>query len=245
MPEEKNFTETFRVFDFECDMNRKLLPGGALRISQQISTDHCDRLGLTADFYRANHAVFLLAKLACEFRRVPVIGEVLTLVTLPETAKRAVYKRVTRILDETGAEIGLVDSRWVLVDTGTHRILRRPPEAFAALPFEEAVPFALEMEIPKPTCLEPAGTALAAYTLCDTNRHLNNTHYADIACNALPLEELERRAVRGITLNYHSEVPAGETFELERGRLSTDTWYVAGQRQGKRCFEAKLTLEEK
>ncbi|GKI15153.1 acyl-ACP thioesterase [Oscillospiraceae bacterium] len=243
MPEPKTFTETFRVFDFECDINRKLLPGGALRISQQISTDHCDCLGLTADFYRANHAVFLLAKLACEFTRVPLIGETLTLVTLPETAKRAVYKRVTRILDEEGREIGLVDSRWVLVDTDTHRILRRPPEAFAALPFDEEVPFALNMEIPKPESTEPAGTARADYTLCDTNRHLNNTHYADVACNALPLEELERRAVRRIALNYHSEVPAGESFELERGRLDENTWYVAGQRGGKRCFEAKLTLE--
>lgn len=243
MQEQKNFTETFRVFDFECDMNRKLLPGGALRISQQISTDHCDALGLTTEFYQANHAVFLLAKLASEFSRVPLIGETLTLVTLPETAKRAVYKRVTRILDAGGAEIGLVDSRWVLVDTETHRILRRPPEAFAALPFDEEVPLALDMSIPKPETLEPAGTAQAAYTLCDTNRHLNNTHYADVACNALPLGEVSRRAVRGITLNYHNEVPAGETFELERGRLGESVWYVAGQRQGKRCFEAKLILE--
>ena len=136
-----------------------------------------------------------------------------------------------------------MDSRWVLVDTDTHRILRRPPEAFAALPFDEEVPFALNMEIPKPESTEPAGTARADYTLCDTNRHLNNTHYADVACNALPLEELERRAVRRIALNYHSEVPAGESFELERGRLDENTWYVAGQRGGKRCFEAKLTLE--
>lgn len=243
MEQAKTFTETFRVFDFECDMNRKLMPGGLLRITQQISTDHCDALGLTAGFYAREHAVFLLAKLACSWSRVPLIGEALTLVTLPEVAKRAVYKRVTRVLDESGAQIGLVDSRWVLVDTDTHRILRRPPEAFAALPFDQEVPFALDMSIPKPVQLENAGTACASYTLCDTNFHLNNTHYADLACNALPVEELRRAAVTGLVLNYHSEVPLGETFALQRGKLSDNTWYVAGQRQGKCCFEARLTLE--
>ena len=127
MAETKFYTEQFRVMDCDCDMNHRLTAGAFLRLAQQISTDQCESIGMNDDFYRQNHAVFLLAKQALQVDRVPRGGEVLTLVTMPEQCKRAVFKRVTEARDEKGERVALLDSRWVLVDTDTRRILRRPP----------------------------------------------------------------------------------------------------------------------
>ena len=64
MAEIEFYTEQFRVMDCDCDMNHRLTPGAFLRMAQQISTDQCESIGMNDEFYRQNHAVFLLAKLA-------------------------------------------------------------------------------------------------------------------------------------------------------------------------------------
>ena len=244
MAETVFFTEQFRVMDCDCDMNHRLTPGAFLRMAQQISTDQCESIGMNDDFYRENHAVFLLAKLALQMDRVPRGGEVLTLVTMPEQCKRAVFKRVTEARDEKGERVALLDSRWVLVDTGTRRILRRPPQAFEIGCFEEEVSFTLDVSIQKHEEEAPAGQVTATYSRCDTNGHMNNTRYADAAADALPMEVLANGAVKRLVISYHNELPAGQSAELVRGRTGDGSWYVAGQREdGRPCFEAVLTVE--
>lgn len=243
MAETEFYSEQFRVMDCDCDMNHRLTPGAFLRMAQQISTDQCESIGMNDEFYRQNHAVFLLAKLALKMDRAPVGGEVLTLVTMPEQCRRAVFRRVTEARDEKGERVALLDSRWVLVDTDTRRILRRPPAAFEIGRFEEEVPFTLDVAIPKPGETTPAGRVTATCSRCDTNSHMNNTRYADAAVDALPLEVMVAATVKSLVISYHNELPAGRSAALVRGRTEDGSWYVAGQREdGRPCFEAVLTL---
>lgn len=235
------YTQAFRVKDTDCDLNGYLMPGAFLRMVQQLSTDHCEAIGLNQAFYEANHAIFLMAKMALEWERVPRCGETITLTTMPENCKRATYKRVTAVRDEQGNPLGLTDSRWVLVDPQARRIIRRPPEAFQNLSFGTDVPEQLDMTMGKPREVETVGQAAAYYTFCDTNGHLNNTRYADIACDALPLEQLRQNPVRRLFISYHNEVPAGECFQVQRGHTGAG-WYVSGTREGKCFFEAELVF---
>lgn len=236
-------TCTFHVRCSDCGPNGRMLPGALLRLSQQIATDHCDRLGMDAAFYQRTHTAFLLAKTALEWSRVPAEKETLTLITRPEMPKRAVFKRIIEVWDEQQQMIGVVDSRWVLVDTDTRRILRHLPPEYEGIPYAEQVEQELPIRFPKPETTVPAGTAVASYTYCDINGHMNNTRYADAACDALPLELLQNNLVQAMTINYHRELPMGESCQLERGQVEPGLWYVEGQRDGKSCFEATLTLK--
>ena len=130
MQELTTYTQTFRVKDTDCDLNGYLMPGAFLRMVQQLSTDHCEAIGLNQEFYEKNNAIFLMAKMALQWERVPRCGEVITLTTRQENCKRATYKRVTTVQDEQGNALGMTDSRWVLVDPQARRIIRRPPEGF-------------------------------------------------------------------------------------------------------------------
>lgn len=234
----KTYTQQFRVMDTDCDLNGRIMPGAFLRMAQQISTDHCEAIGMNREFYSNNNAVFLMVKMALSWKRVPEYGEILTLKTMPECAKRATYKRATVVIDQTGESIGVVDSRWVLVDMTTHRIIRRAPEVFLQLPFDTEVPFALDMTIPKPEQRTVVGQGKAQYTYCDTNNHLNNSRYADIVCDALPVELLKEKPVKQMTISYHHEIPIGQAFEIERGQIDADSWYVTGSNEGVCFFEA-------
>ena len=239
----ERYTEQFVVYQTDCDPNGKMLPGALLRLCQQIAMDHCNQLGLTREFYQQTHTAFLLAKQAMEWKRIPQAGERLTLCTRPEMAKRAAYKRITEVRDAAGEEIALVDSRWVLVDTQSRRILRHPPEKFQQLPFDEEVGRELSMRLPHPEQMEPVGTAKAVYTFCDINGHLNNTRYVDLACDVLPLEELLGTPVHSLCISHHNELPMGQTCYLERAAVAPGVWYVMGRTEEKKCFEALLTLQ--
>ena len=242
MQNELIFCEEFHVMEHDCDWNQKMTPGAFLRMAQQIATDDGNRVGMDRKYYEDNHTAFLLARLALRFDRVPRAGEMLTLKTFPEGAKRASYKRVTIAFDENGEQVALVDSRWILVDTQTRRIMRRPPEGFLRIPFLPEVSEELDTTIREADVLESCGDLTARYSICDENGHVNNTRYADAAGDVLPLSCLRDQSITEMVIRYHKELPAGETAELERGELEPGCWYIRGTRQGKPCFEVNLRL---
>lgn len=238
------YAEQFKVYRHDGDHRGNLKPAALLRYAQQIATEHAALRGLTDEVYTQTHTAFVLAKLAVHFDRVPRVDEVLTLVTQPENLKRAVNKRITRVLDAEGRQAALVDSRWVLIDTEKRVILRKHPPQFAA-PWAEDVPAELPMKMQKaaPQDCTPVGEYTAEYSRCDMNGHLNNTRYLDILCDALPWPLLDTATVRDLLIFYHKEVPRGQSFTLRQAKTGPDQWYFAGDREGKCCFEASLTIK--
>lgn len=237
MTEAKHFQMTARVSECECDASRSLTPGGVLRLVQDVSTVHSDCLGLTAQLHQEHHTAFLLAKTAMQLERPIPAGSRLTLDTYP-AQERAVFHRYTTLRLPDGDIAAAVDARWVLVDTDTRRILRRAPQG---LPLHwEGLPVAatLDLSFPKPETPAPLGEEVACYSRCDQNHHLNNTRYADLACDCLPLDRLTREPLRRLVLLYHREIPLGERFSLMGGQADADGYYLEGLREGERCFEA-------
>ena len=137
-----------------------------------------------------------------------------------------------------------MDSHWVLIDTDKRMILRKHPEGFPTTGWVDK----LERELPikltkvKREDCEELGTHRAVYSRCDRNGHMNNTVYADLICDALPLEVWRTHTVTDVILYYHKEVPMGESTRLYRAAVGENHWYMAGW-QGDTCnFEAEITL---
>lgn len=229
---------------YECDIHDEWPVGAILRHVQQVSTDHCDAEGLTADRFQETGTAFVMAKLALEYVHPITAGSRLRLVTEPAVPQRAVYRRFTTITDAEGREVCRVDARWVLIDVKQRHILRTHPEALA-FPFSEEVNRTLDLSIPRSKELEPAGEYTAAYSRTDRNGHLNNACYADLVCDVLPPEVLCQRSIRRMAISYHEELRLGESMELFLGKTGEDTYYICGKKGGRRCFEASVTLGEK
>ena len=162
-------------------------------------------------------------------------GEKLLLTTLPERSRRGTNKRILQVEDAAGSVIAQVDARWILVDTETGRILRRPPEQLDSL-WNPEIPYELPQTIHKAETLTSAGIWPASYSRCDINGHINNACYLDIACDALPLEVIQQGPIRSAAVKYHREVPLGQEMEVFWGKTETG-WYVMGRREGQASFE--------
>ena len=245
------FEQDFIVGQYECDCNWRMKAGALMAQSQAISTNHCNELGLTIDVYRRTHTVFLLAKASLEIYHDIKVGDKLRVVTRPSGPKRAIYNRYTSFINEQGIEVAAQDSKWVLVDTDTRKILRDPPEDLD-FPFRiQEIP-EQDLSIPKVRDAQQTAVERVTYSRTDDNGHLNNTQYADIILDNLPFSATVERRLKKLVINYHSEAKMGEELAIlckelgESDGIAPGTvgYYVTGRKDdGKKCFEALACFE--
>lgn len=229
------YTEIITVQESDVDYRGLMKPSALLRYAEHMATAHSHSKGMGDEFFRANHLAYLLGKQALQFHRVPQKGEKLLLATLPERSRRGTNKRILMVEDSAGAVVAQVDARWILVDTETGRILRRPPEQLDSL-WNPEIPYELAQTLHKADDLTCKGLCPASYSRCDINGHINNACYLDIACDALPLEVIQQGPIHYAAVKYHREVPLGEEMEVFSGQTEAG-WYVMGRREGLASFE--------
>lgn len=237
---QESFEKEIIVSQFECDYLNRMTAGSILKETQQISTDHCAVLGLTKEVYDKTNTVFLLSKISLEFYRNILVGEKLKITTYPSLPVRAVYHRYTSLCDEEGKQAAAVSSRWVLVDTKTRKILRKPPETLP-LPFLSEKVTELDCSIQKTEEVQSVGIEKASYSRTDMNGHLNNAVYADLICDHLPDDCLTDQFIKKMVICYHREVKRNECVELLIGKLEDHCgYYVIGEKDNKISFEANV-----
>ena len=239
---EPNFyTETATVLNADADFRSLLKPSALLRYVEQVSADHARAFGMDDKFFQDHNAAFLVGKQALRFNRVPRRGETLTLCSRSEKALRGSIKRVTTLTDEAGQEVAMVDSRWIMSSLENGHILRQPGwtvEGYWNETVEEELPLLLHK---RRDSLTSAGLVTARYSQCDLHYHINNAFYLDIVCDALPLEVMRKGPVTFASINYHREIPMGETAEVFYAP-SADGWYVVGKHNGQTSFECYLRI---
>lgn len=246
----QQYEESFIVGQYECDCNGRIKAGALMSQCQAISTNHCNDIGMTIDIYHKTHTVFLLAKASLEIYGEICVGDKIRMVTRPSSPNRAVYSRYTRFLNEKGEEVAAQDSKWVLVDTDTRKILRNPPEEMH-FPFCLPVEMEHDFTIPKVRDAQKVSVERVTYSRTDDNGHLNNTQYADILLDNLPFSATVDRKLRKLVINYHNEAKMGEELSIYTRKLdelesipSKVAYYVNGQNDlGKKCFEGLAVFE--
>ena len=214
------YTETMTVMNADADFRSLLKPSALLRYVEQISTDHARAFGMDDQFFKDRGVTFLVGKQALKFDRVPQRAETLTL---------------------TSKEVAMVDCRWIVASLAEGRILREPGWTVENF-WNDTVEGELPLQLHK--CkdgLTSAGEWTAHYSQCDLNGHLNNAFYLDLVCDALPLEVMRKGPVTFASINYHREIPMGETAEVFYAP-SADGWYVVGKHNGQTSFECYLEV---
>lgn len=234
----KEFEQTMVVTQNECDLNERMRLAALLRRVQQISTDHCTNLGITAEDYQRTHSGFLLAKMSVEVYEDIKVSDEIRLLTHPGIAQKAIYPRYTEIFHKDGRLAAAVDARWILVDTESKRILRKAPEDLP-ITFGNDTVTMHDITIPKVKDAEKQGEVKVTYSRCDINRHLNNTEYADIICDYLPLELICEKRAKKLNISYHNEALLGDVVSIFTKEMDGG-WYICGELAEKKAFEAWL-----
>lgn len=237
-----SFRSDFQINSHHCDLNNHIRPSGLLQYLQETANLHIENAGKGYDILKKEGRAFILSRVAVSLKEPLYAYDRVTGATTPTESRGASFNRFTT-LEKKGRTVAVLSSLWALVRT-EDRSLVRVSEANLDLPVGDPLflDAPLKFRIPSDLELEAIGTFKAHYSLCDRNRHMNNTTYPDCLCDLLPC--LEGKRIKDLSICYQSEMPLNEEAEVLFGKDADGVCYFRTLRKsdGKIGIEARMVF---
>lgn len=178
-----------RVRYSEVDEDQELSVTGILNYLQDCSTFQSEDLKLGIDYLNENHRAWWLSSWQIVIERYPRLGEEIVVSTWPYDFKGIYGYRNFTIRDRQGDYLVKANSVWFFFDTEAGRPVRVGEKDVRG--YGTAGDKKLEMEyaprrIVLPSQYDEAPVIPVARHHIDTNHHVNNAQYVEIAREALP-----------------------------------------------------------
>ena len=234
----KNYTTRWH----DTDASRTVRPSQLLVYMQETSNAHLDAMGHNLDALRDEQGLaFILSKTRIAFCAPLHFPEDITVETFTADSRGFGFSRFYRIY--RGEElIAAADTTWALVDLNNKQ-LRRVDSL--DLGFEHEAPIDIgiptRFRVPKTEELELIGERKIVYSDLDYNMHMNNTHYADMLCDFMPIEDVPR--VCGMSLSYLHEAAFGDVIKVYCRRDGEKLSFRTVNGEGVACLEAEVILK--
>lgn len=176
-----------RIRYSETDSEGYLTLDALLNYFQDCSTFHSEDVGLGIGYMKEIGQVWVLSAWQIVVSRYPKLGERVKIVTLPYELKAFLGYRNFAMLDEQGEYLAKANSLWSLLDVRTGK----PVMVNEAMQKGYATDKKLEMEYAPRKITVPQGGELQEPIVVkkhhlDTNHHVNNGQYVNIAMEYLP-----------------------------------------------------------
>lgn len=215
------YTFDSRIRYSETDSEGKLTMASLINYFQDCSTFQSEDLGLGLAYLKEMHMVWVLSSWQIAVERYPVMGERVTVGTLPYSLKGFLGYRNFFLKDERGEFLAKANSLWSLLDTGTNKPTAIPEAMTEGYRLEER----LAMDYAPRKITVPAGGELREPVTVkqhhlDTNHHVNNQQFIDIAMDYLP----EGFAIRQVRAEYKRQAFQGDILMPRVSQREDSVW---------------------
>lgn len=176
-----------RIRYSEVDSEGKLTLSSLIDYFQDCSSFQSEELGVGLAFLAQKHRAWVLNSWQIVVERFPKQGETVWTGTLPYELKGFLGLRNFAMLSPDGTYLAKANSVWSLLDTDTWRPAAMLPEFLARYNIGERLDMeyaSRKINIPEGG-REGEGIVIRKHHL-DTNHHVNNGQYVDIAMDFLP-----------------------------------------------------------
>ena len=176
-----------RIRYSETDSEGKLTLNALLNYFQDCSTFHSEDIGLGLDYMKGLGQAWVLSSWQIVVNRYPALGERVKIMTIPYELRGFLGFRNFAMLDEQGEYVAKANSLWSLLDMHTGR----PVAVNEAMQQGYAAGGKLEMDYAPRKIVVPEGGVTEEPVIVkkhhlDTNHHVNNGQYVNIAMEYLP-----------------------------------------------------------
>lgn len=181
------YTFESRIRYSEVDSEGKLTMAALINYFQDCSTFQSEDLELGVSYLKEAHLVWVLCSWQIVVERYPKLGEKITVGTQPYDLKGFLGYRNFAMLDEQGNYIAKANSLWSLLDTRTGKPTAVPEimiERYTRAPRLEMDYSSRKIAVPEGGMEQEALTVKKHHL--DTNRHVNNQQFLDMAMDFLP-----------------------------------------------------------
>ena len=217
------YTFDSRIRYSETDETGALSLLGVINYLQDCSTFQSEDIGLGVEYLEEKKRAWLLSSWRIVIDRYPVLGERIKIGTWATSSKGIYGYRDFVIMDLVGNYLVRAESIWFFCDTEKMVPVRVMPEDVAAYGNEEALDLG---KAPRKILIpeeyeEGIPVTIAAHHL-DTNHHVNNAQYVDIAREAVPGTKM----VKGIRADYKKAAVLGEVLVPRVTKTGEEEWTV-------------------
>ncbi len=213
---------------------------------QESAWRHANHLGFGFEDARKRNEFWVIVSLMIKMVGYPQWGQTITVETWPKGIDRLFAFRDFKIMSADGTVLGAATSTWMILDQDT----RRPKNVDIVKPvlhlashqdiLAENPPFLLNMKEISTTELRQV-----RFSEVDQHGHVNNIRYIDWCIDALSSEWHRTHRIRGMVINYLSEVKADETIKIATGPGKDQSVFVQGTRaDGKGIFRTRMDFIE-
>ena len=241
-----SYEMTLPIDSRDVDGNGYCKASALLGHIQEAATQAAEHGGfgraMTTDGY---HAFWMLTRVWYQLRRPLRWEEPLTIRTWHRGDKGAtMYRDYDLFVD--GEAVGECVSAWVLASLDTRQIIRLATvHELDGTGGGELCKSKRLSKLRLPPNLELAGRRKLRYSDTDLNGHVNNTRYADFACDALEMEHLgPGRFLSSMQIGYLAECRPGEILDLEAGSLDGGCYVHGLDQNGKARFETAMIFKQ-
>jgi len=212
---------------------------------QEAATQAAEHGGFGRDvLLRQANGFWMITRVWVQLSRPLHWGEELTVHTWHRGGKSAVSYRDYDLY--VGDEhVGEGVSAWVLANRDTHKLIRLSTvDIMSQTDGGELCKDVTLSKLRTPESLTEVENRIMRYSDTDINGHVNNTRYADFACDVLGEEMLRQdKFLASFQIGYQAECRPGDVLTMQMGDLE-DGYYVCGlDESGKSRFEASLHFE--
>lgn len=200
----------------EVGEDKKLTLNGMINYFQDCSTFHSEAVGLGMNRLKQDKKAWILSYWQIIVKRYPGLCEKITTGTFATEFKGLYGNRNFYMKDEAGEQIACANSIWVFMDLEKGRPARPAPEYIDAYGIEEPLEMPYEgrkIELPA-EAREREPFPVRKYHI-DTNEHVNNCQYVQMALEMLP-GDIQIRQAR---VDYKKSAVLGDMI---RPRLSEE-----------------------
>lgn len=238
------FEYSYRVDTRDTDPFSQCRPSALLGFLQEAAVDAAEKLHVgREELMTTQNCFWMLARMWYRLDRPLHWNDTILVRTWHRGGKTATMYRDFDLYVE-GERIGEAVSMWVLADLDTRKLVRMSqlPQMEGTDGGELIKPIHLTKL--RPTVdLTPARERLLRYSDADINGHVNNTRYADLACDAIDLHVIgEGKYVSELQIGYVKETKPGQSLTLLTGSEG-DTYFVRGLRGEEDHFDAMVKLK--
>jgi len=229
-----------RVRYSETDEQGRLSLTGVLNYLQDCSTFQSEDLGIGIEYLTAHNRAWWITSWQVVIDRYPVLGERIVISTWPYGFKGIYGYRNFAIQDMEGNYLVKANSIWFFYDTKHHRPVRaqKPDiEGYGELEVPLDMDYA-PRRIALPEEYEQGEGIVVSGHHLDTNHHVNNAQYVEIARELLP----ENITVRELRAEYKKAALLGD-YMIPRVTKSGNG-YVTSLCDAKGAVYAVVVLRE-
>ena len=221
------------LYNSYFDANDNLTFKSILNIFQDVASIHGELLGVGYEAMLEKNLYWVLSRIKIDILKMPQPNQTVVVETWPQEKNRVDFDRDLKILSESGEALIIGTSKWCVIDT-VRRMLQRTDNVNFVGHGDYIQEKNYQEKFGKIVLPEgdktPKFSYIVRFSDLDHNQHMNNTHYATLAQNAV-----ENKFATHFEINFNAECILGDEIMVKIISQANEE-FVVGSVKGKNAF---------